>query len=134
MMCGPFLWYCDKLLNAVKKTLGQRNSPPRAGKKMNRQNAAAIIGNVSCRALPQRLAALYLCFGLFLICGDVARADRYVWSDSPTPGAPYDTWANAAHDVQTAVTAASAETVWVTNECIASQAQSVWARISLFAV
>ena len=52
---------------------------------------------------------------MFLIFAGVVRADRYVWSDSPSPGAPYDAWTNAAHDIQTAVDAASDETVWVTN-------------------
>jgi len=31
---------------------------------------------------------------------------RYVWQGSPSPGPPYDTWASAAHDIQTAVDAA----------------------------
>jgi len=40
----------------------------------------------------------------------------YVWQASPDPSAPYDSWSNAAHDIQSAIdyTAASG-TVWVTN-------------------
>ena len=48
------------------------------------------------------------CFLLFL--GSASAATRYVWQDSPSPGPPYDTWANAAHDIQTAVDAAAAAT------------------------
>ena len=46
----------------------------------------------------------------------VPAAIRLVWLDSPSPGAPFDQWANAAHDIQTAVNAADpGDTVWVTN-------------------
>ena len=40
----------------------------------------------------------------------------HVWPDSPSPGGPYDQWTNAAHDIQTAVDAASpGDTVLATN-------------------
>lgn len=40
----------------------------------------------------------------------------YVWTNSPSPGPPYNAWTNAAHDIQTAVDAAMVgDTVLVTN-------------------
>lgn len=43
-------------------------------------------------------------------------ADRYVVKDNPNAAVPYDTWTNAAADIQTAVDSASdGETVWVSN-------------------
>ena len=63
---------------------------------------------------------------LLALAGAVAGAptDRCVWLDSPFPKSPYDTWAKAAHDIQTAVNAAGAgETVWVTNGTYVLSAQ-----------
>ena len=63
---------------------------------------------------------------LLALAGAVAGAptDRCVWLDSPSPKSPYDTWAKAAHDIQTAVNAAGAgETVWVTNGTYVLSAQ-----------
>jgi parallel beta-helix repeat protein len=41
-------------------------------------------------------------------------ADHFVWDASPSQGAPYDSWDNAAHSIQTAINYASAgETVMV---------------------
>ncbi|MDD4734703.1 MAG: right-handed parallel beta-helix repeat-containing protein [Kiritimatiellae bacterium] len=40
----------------------------------------------------------------------------YVWTNSPSPSSPYATWENAAHDIQSAIDAASnGDTVLVTN-------------------
>jgi hypothetical protein len=52
----------------------------------------------------------------------------HVWQDSPSPGAPYDTWDTAAHDIQTAIDHASAnlatyDTVLVTNGTYSVSAQ-----------
>ena len=48
-------------------------------------------------------------------------ATRYVWTNSPSPSAPYDAWSNAAHDIQTAIDAASSgDLVLVTNGVYAS--------------
>ena len=53
---------------------------------------------------------------IWLWAGQAWGATLCVWPNSPTPGAPYDQWADAAHDIQTAVNAASAgDTVLVTN-------------------
>ncbi len=41
---------------------------------------------------------------------------RYVWTNSPSSGSPYESWNTAAHDIQTAVSAAaSGETILVTD-------------------
>ncbi len=51
-----------------------------------------------------------------LLAANLHAATRYVWPYSPSPSAPFDQWANAAHDIQTAVNAAvPGETVLVTN-------------------
>jgi hypothetical protein len=43
-------------------------------------------------------------------------ANLYVWTNSPSPGVPFNDWTNAAHTIQDAVdAAASNDTVWVTN-------------------
>jgi len=62
----------------------------------------------------------YVSFGLLLISAsilaDTGSTNRYVWNNSPTPCSPFNAWTNAAHDIQTAVSYASAgDTVWVTN-------------------
>ena len=45
-----------------------------------------------------------------------AATTRYVWTNSPSAGTPYDTWNKAAHTITAAVSAASAgDTVLVTN-------------------
>lgn len=65
------------------------------------------------------------------ICGSVAAfamgtglagaATLCVWTNSPHPGAPYNAWTNAAHEIQTAVNAAAVgDTVLVTNGVYAS--------------
>ncbi len=57
------------------------------------------------------VVGLSLAFGLSLHA-----ADLYVWTNSPSPGAPFNDWTNAAHTIQDAVdAAASNDTVWVTN-------------------
>jgi hypothetical protein len=40
-------------------------------------------------------------------------ADHFVWSDSPSPGIPYDTWDTAAHKVQEAINACTGSTIMV---------------------
>lgn len=43
-------------------------------------------------------------------------ADRFVWTNSPGPAAPYTNWATAAHTIQEALDfAGDGDTVWVTN-------------------
>lgn len=43
-------------------------------------------------------------------------ADRYVWTNSPSPGAAYVSWSNAAHTIQEAIDASSGgDVIWVTN-------------------
>ncbi|MDD4737238.1 MAG: VCBS repeat-containing protein, partial [Kiritimatiellae bacterium] len=43
-------------------------------------------------------------------------ADRFVWTNSPSPQEPYTNWATAAHTLQEALDAAGeGDTVWVTN-------------------
>src|SRR5512136_1928021 len=51
---------------------------------------------------------------LLLAVSSLSAATHYVWQDSPSPGPPYDTWANAAHVIQDAVdTAQTGDTVLV---------------------
>ena len=58
------------------------------------------------------IAAALCCLQL----ANLQAATLCVWPDSPTPGVPFDQWDNAAHDIQTAVDAASVgDTVLVTN-------------------
>jgi hypothetical protein len=53
-------------------------------------------------------------------------ATLYVWQGSPSPGPPYDTWANAAHDIQTAVDAAVVgDEIVVTNGLYATGGRAV---------
>ncbi len=54
---------------------------------------------------------------LMLMAATGARAEtHYVWTASPSPGAPYTSWATAAHDLQSAVDAAGpGDTVLATN-------------------
>ncbi|MFH0908819.1 MAG: hypothetical protein V1929_08660 [bacterium] len=48
--------------------------------------------------------------------GAATAATLYVWTNSPNPGFPFNTWSNAARTIQAAVDAAqSNDTVWVTN-------------------
>ncbi len=64
------------------------------------------------KSVTGRITAAFLCAGIAV---SSAWADRFV---SPAGGnqPPYDSWANAATTIQTAINAASAgETVWVTN-------------------
>lgn len=52
-----------------------------------------------------------------MMCGLPLRAaNLYVWTNSPSPGVPFNDWTNAAWTIQDAVdAAASNDTVWVTN-------------------
>ena len=67
-----------------------------------------------------KLKMLLLCsVVLGLMFSPVARADRYVVAPGAhmgTPAHPYDSWSNAATNIQTAVDAANdGETIWVSN-------------------
>ena len=63
----------------------------------------------------RNLIAIAAAFGC-LLPANLHAATLCVWPGSPTPGSPYDSWGNAAHDIQTAVNAASpGDTVLVTN-------------------
>ncbi len=54
--------------------------------------------------------------GLMLSVGTASAATRYVNPASPAPGAPYDTWATAGHEIQTVVgVSAAGDVVVVTN-------------------
>lgn len=59
------------------------------------------------------------CCLLASLCLGVSRgqaATRFVWTNSPSAGPPYDTWSNAAHAIQEAVDyASSGDTVLVTS-------------------
>ena len=56
------------------------------------------------------------CFYLLGSAGTASGATLCVWPNSPHPGAPYNAWTNAAHQIQTAVDAAAIDDlVWVTN-------------------
>jgi len=56
----------------------------------------------------------------------IQAATRYVWQESPSPGPPYDTWANAAHEIQTAVDAAqTGDEIVVTNGVYATGGRAV---------
>ena len=53
---------------------------------------------------------------LFRVVRATLLADRYVAQAGQKPGSPYDSWSNAASNIQAAVNAAAAgETVWVSN-------------------
>ena len=55
------------------------------------------------KAIPRLLViAVALCC---LRLANLQAATLCVWPESPTPGVPFDQWANAAHDIQTAVDA-----------------------------
>ncbi len=55
-----------------------------------------------------------------------AAATRHVWQESPSPGPPYDTWATAAHYIQTAVDAAvGGDEILVTNGVYATGGRAV---------
>lgn len=63
-----------------------------------------------------RRIALALIFSSFFVPHPSFCATLYVWTNSPSPGSPYNAWTNAARDIQTAVDAAMAgDTVLVTN-------------------
>ena len=69
------------------------------------------------KAIPRLLViAVALCC---LRLANLQAATLRVWPDSPTPGAPFDQWANAAHDIQTAVDA----TDLLTRAALSSPAQ-----------
>ncbi|MFC1453196.1 choice-of-anchor Q domain-containing protein [Verrucomicrobiota bacterium] len=58
-----------------------------------------------------------------------ACADRFVWTNSPSPGAGHTTWDTAAHEIQTAVDAATAgEIVRVTNGTYALSGEIIIAK------
>jgi len=79
----------------------------------------------AARASPLRFPLSVFCF--LLLLGHAQAAPRYVWQDSPSPGPPYDTWANAAHDIQTAVDAAAAgDEIVVTNGVYATGGRAVY--------
>ncbi len=67
------------------------------------------------------------CFSLLLfIVQPSSAATLCVWTNSPYPGAPFNDWTNAAHDIQTAVDAAvDGDTVWVTNGVYQSGGRAV---------
>jgi len=56
---------------------------------------------------------LFICL---LFCISVQAVDRYVWANSPSPSAPYTSWNTAAHDIQTAVNAASPEDIVIVTD------------------
>lgn len=69
-------------------------------------------GAQNSRVWKKCAAALALALSLGVARG----ATLCVWTNSPHPGAPYDAWTNAAHEIQTAVDAAQpGDTVLVTN-------------------
>ena len=76
-------------------------------------NSHAASGRWNLATLP---ACLLAC-ALLLPGGALAQGTiHYVWTNSPTPSAPYTNWATAAHTIQEAVDAASTnDTVLVTN-------------------
>ncbi len=90
---------------------------PNPSSRFNVRSARSTLTPATPRAAPRSPLGFLLsvfCFLLFL--GSASAATRYVWQDSPSPGPPYDTWANAAHDIQTAVDAALAgDEIVVTN-------------------
>ena len=63
---------------------------------------------------------------LLLAASGLSAVTRYVWQDSPSPGPPYDTWANAAHDMQSAVDMAqTGDTVLVAGGVYATGGRAV---------
>lgn len=66
--------------------------------------------------------------GLCLLLSQAARgATLHVWTNSPSPSSPYDSWTNAAHDIQTAVDASQAgDVVLVTNGIYATGGRAVY--------
>jgi hypothetical protein len=69
---------------------------------------------------------LILVLLLFALAGSALGAVRYVWQASPNPAPPYDTWANAAHDIQTAMDAAvTGDEIVVTNGIYATGGKPV---------
>ncbi len=66
----------------------------------------------------RRILSPALCLLISVLCPLTSGfADtRYVWTNSPYPGAPYNDWTNAAHDIQSAIDASGVgDTVLVTN-------------------
>lgn len=47
--------------------------------------------------------SLLLIMWAWSFCSSASAASRYVWTNSPAPAEPYDSWTNAAHDIQTAI-------------------------------
>jgi hypothetical protein len=63
---------------------------------------------------------------ILLAVTSLSAATHYVWPDSPSPGPPYDTWANAAHVIQMAVDAAAVgDEIVVTNGVYATGGRAV---------
>ncbi len=63
-----------------------------------------------------RLGLLVLLVLFFVSFVPVQAAILYVWTNSPNPSSPYNTWTNSARDIQTAINAATdGDTVLVTN-------------------
>jgi hypothetical protein len=73
--------------------------------------------------LRRRVAVLSAAATLALAAHTARAGTLYVWQESPAPAAPYGTWSQAAHDIQTAVNAAKpGDTVLVTNGLYATGA------------
>lgn len=61
-----------------------------------------------------------MCVAVGVLCaagyGGYAQTIRHVWTNSPYPAHPYDSWTNAARSIQEAIDAADAgDLIWVTN-------------------
>jgi len=73
------------------------------------------------------VAFVGFCTTLLLSLTPASAATRYVWQESPSPAPPYDSWANAATNIQEAVDAADpGDTVLVTNGVYATGGRAVY--------
>ncbi len=67
-------------------------------------------------------------FGIILLLSSFCHADtHYVWTNSPSPTAPYTNWISAAHTIQTAIAGASdGDVILVTNGTYSTGSQIVY--------